>query len=143
MVPGELRADVLFAGFVPAAERIDYYASGDVLLCPALGGTFGIILIEAMAAGCAIVAADTPGFRHVMKDSVQGFMVDVARDPDCAVLAERTSRLLTDAALRGSCAEAGRRTAAGFDWPIVAGEVISLYRGLLGQPAEGVSPGPP
>jgi phosphatidyl-myo-inositol alpha-mannosyltransferase len=143
MVPGDLRADALFAGFVPAAARIDYYASGDVLLCPALGGTFGIILIEAMAAGCAIVAADTPGFRHVMKDRVQGFMVDVALDPDCAVLAERTSRLLTDAALRRSCADAGQRTAARFDWPIVAAEVISLYRGLLGQHPEGVSPDPP
>jgi phosphatidylinositol alpha-mannosyltransferase len=143
MVPGDLRADALFAGFVPGAERIDYYASGDVLLCPAVGGTFGIILIEAMAAGCAIVAADTPGFRHVMKDSVQGFMVDVAQDPNCAVLTERTSQLLTDGALRRRCAEAGRRTAARFDWPIIAGEVIALYRDLLGQPAQDVSPGPP
>ncbi len=127
MVPSDLRADAHFVGFVPSAERVDYYASADALLCPALGGTFGIILLEAMAAGCAIVAADTSGFRNIMQDGVQGFMVDLAGDPDCAALAERTNRLLTDAVLRRRCAEAGRRTAAGFDWAVVAGRIIDLY----------------
>ncbi|HZL20410.1 MAG TPA: glycosyltransferase family 4 protein [Polyangia bacterium] len=133
MVPDDLRPDALFVGFVPSPDRVDYYASGDVLLCPAVGGTFGIILIEAMAAGCAIVAADTPGFRHVMQDGVQGFLVDLANDPNCTVLAQRTAQLLTDLALRQKCAAAGRQTAARFDWPIVSGRVLSLYRSLLGQ----------
>lgn len=136
MVPEDLRSDARFVGFVPSAERSSYYASGDVLLCPAVGGTFGIILVEAMAAGCAIVAADTPGFRHVMEDGVQGFMVDVAQDPDCALLAERTNRLLTDAALRQSCVAAGRRTAARFDWPVVTAQVLALYDRLACRRAE-------
>jgi phosphatidyl-myo-inositol alpha-mannosyltransferase len=127
MVPSDLRADAHFVGFIPSADRIDTYASADVLLCPAVGGTFGIILLEAMAAGCPIVAADTPGFRNVMANGVQGFMVNLAEDLDCAALAERTNRLLTDAVLRRRCAEAGRRTAAAFDWGVVAGRVIELY----------------
>jgi phosphatidyl-myo-inositol alpha-mannosyltransferase len=140
MVPDDLRADARFVGFVPSADRIDYYASADVLLCPATGGTFGIIVLEAMAAGCAIVAADTSGFRNVMEDGVQGFMVDVARDLDCSVLAERANRLLTDAVLRRRCIEAGRRTAAGFDWPTVAARVLALYDRLLsGHPPDRVA----
>ncbi len=132
MVPSDLRADAHFVGFVESDERPSYYASGDVLLCPAVGGTFGIIVVEAMAAGCAVVAADTPGFRNVMEDGVQGFMVDVAADPTCVQLAERTRQLLDDARLRQRCAEAGRRAAARFDWPAVADQVLRVYGEILG-----------
>ena len=132
MVPPDLRTDAHFVGFVESSERPSYYASGDVLLCPAVGGTFGIIVVEAMAAGCAVVAADTPGFRTVMKDGAQGFLVDVALDPTCARLAERTRQLLDDACLRRRCADAGRETAARFDWPLVADQVLSVYREILG-----------
>jgi phosphatidylinositol alpha-mannosyltransferase len=132
MVPAALRADAHFVGFVPSAERSSYYASGDVLLCPAVGGTFGIIVLESMAAGCAVVAADTPGFRNVMTDGVQGFLVDVAQDGSCARLAERANQLLTDGALRARCVQAGRSTAAGFDWPVVTARVLGVYDELRG-----------
>jgi phosphatidylinositol alpha-mannosyltransferase len=131
MVPSSLRGDVHFAGFVASSERASYYASGDVLLCPAVGGTFGIIAVEAMAAGCAVVVADTPGFRTIIQDGVQGFMVDVAHDRDCRQLAERTGQLLADAVTRRRCAEAGRRRAAEFDWPKVASQVLRVYDELL------------
>jgi phosphatidylinositol alpha-mannosyltransferase len=127
MVPDDLRADCTFVGFVPGAERASYYASGDVLLCPAVGGTFGIIVLEAMAAGCAVVAADTPGFRNVMTDGVEGFLVDVDQDADCALLAERARALLIDRGLRARCVEAGRRRAASFDWSLIAARVLALY----------------
>jgi len=127
LVPDDLRADAVFAGFVPGSERASYYASGDVLLCPAVGGTFGIIVLEAMAAGCAVVAADTSGFRNVMADGVQGFMVDVAQDPDSTVLGERAARLLNDRALRARCAAAGREQAARFDWAAVTARVLAIY----------------
>lgn len=131
MVPADLRADAHFAGFVPGSERASYYASGDVLLCPAVGGTFGIIALEAMAAGCAVVVADTPGFRTIIQDRVQGFMVDVERDVGCRELAERTSQLLTDDVARRRYAEAGRRRAAEFDWPQVTQQVLRIYEELI------------
>jgi phosphatidylinositol alpha-mannosyltransferase len=131
MVPADLRADAHFAGFVPGTERASYYASGDVLLCPAVGGTFGIIALEAMAAGRAVVVADTPGFRTIVQDGVQGYMVDVARDLKCEELAERTGRLLTDPGLRRQCADAGRRRAAEFDWERVTQQVLTIYEELL------------
>jgi phosphatidylinositol alpha-mannosyltransferase len=130
MVPAELRADVHFVGFIPGAARSSYYASGDLLLCPAVGGTFGIIVLEAMAAGCAVVAADTPGFRNVMRDGVEGHLVDVSADPTSAELARCANRLLADEAARRRCVEAGRRTAARFDWPVVSAQVLALYARL-------------
>jgi phosphatidyl-myo-inositol alpha-mannosyltransferase len=132
LVPADLRADAHFVGFVESSERPSYYASGDVLLCPALGGSFGIIALEAMAAGLAVITADTAGFRHIVKDGVQGFMVDVAADPDCVKLAERTRQLLEDQCLRKRCAEAGRANAARFDWPVVTERVLKIYSEILG-----------
>jgi phosphatidyl-myo-inositol alpha-mannosyltransferase len=136
MVPADLRADVHFVGFVPGPERSSYYASGDLLLCPAVGGTFGIIVLEAMAAGCAVVAADTPGFRNVMRDGVEGHLVDLSADPDSTELARCANQLLVDEAARRRCAEAGRRTAARFDWPVVTDQVLALYARLRGDRTE-------
>jgi len=132
LIPPDLRTDAHFAGFVPSEERASYYASGDVLLCPAVGGTFGIIALEAMAAGVPVVVADTAGFRNVVQDGAQGFLVDVAADADCSALADRALRLLSDRALRARCAEEGRRTAACYDWPIITTRVLALYEHLLG-----------
>jgi phosphatidyl-myo-inositol alpha-mannosyltransferase len=126
-------------GFVPGPERRSYYASGDVLLCPAVGGTFGIIVLEAMAAGCAVVAADTPGFRNVMRDGVEGHLVDVSADPASIELARCANRLLVDQAARQRCVEAGRRTAARFDWPVVTDQVLALYARLRGDGIEPLS----
>jgi phosphatidylinositol alpha-mannosyltransferase len=137
MVPPSLRRDAHFLGFVVGEDRPDFYATGDVLLCPAVGGTFGIILLEAMAAGCAIVAADTAGFRNVMQDGVQGSMVDLAADPDGEKLADACARLVSDVDFRRRAAQAGRRTASRFDWPRVTEQVIDIYRELIaGRPRQ-------
>jgi phosphatidylinositol alpha-mannosyltransferase len=135
MVPTALRADAHFVGFVPGAERGSYYASGDVLLCPAVGGTFGIIALEAMAAGCAVVAADTPGFRNVVQNGVDGLLIAVGAgaDPGSRRLAAVANRLLTDEPARRRLVEAGRRRAAAFDWREIAAQVLALYARLRGD----------
>ena len=144
-MPADLRADAHFVGFVPGAERASYYASGDVLLCPAVGGTFGIIVLEAMAAGCAVVAADTPGFRNVMTDGVEGFLVDVdersgarPRSPSAA------NRLLADrscaAPLRGGRAAARRRASTGRSSPPGCSRSMTSCAGPPGAGASRASP---
>jgi len=139
MVPVDLRDDAHFVGFVPSAERSSYYASGDVLLCPAIGGTFGIIALEAMAAGCPVIAADTPGFRNVITDGAEGYLVDVAQDENCTRLAGRAAQLLGDRALRARIIELGRTRAACFDWPAITGRVLAIYEELLKTPNTRIS----
>jgi phosphatidylinositol alpha-mannosyltransferase len=140
MVPADLRGDAHFVGFVPSAERSSYYASGDVLLCPAVGGTFGIIALEAMAAGCPVIAADTPGFRNVITDGAEGYLVDVTQDGNCAGLARRAAQLLADPALRARCVELGRARAASFDWHAITTRILAIYEELLRTPHARVSP---
>jgi glycosyltransferase involved in cell wall biosynthesis len=75
-----------------------------------------------------------------MRDGAEGFLVDLAADPACARLAERTNQLLTDLPLRRRCVEAGRSTAARFDWPVVTARVLALYDQLRAGPSDALAP---
>ena len=83
---------------------------------PALGGeSFGIVLVEAMAAGLPVVASDIPGYREVVRDGVDGLLVP-PRDP--AAVAAAVGTILDDPALADRLAAAGRERAARFDWSV-------------------------
>ncbi len=99
-------------------------ARADVLVAPSLGGeSFGIVLLEAMAAGLPVVASDIPGYRQLVPAEA-GRLVPPA-DPDA--LAAVLAGLLADAGLRRRLGEAGRRAAAAYAWPRVAQHVLAAY----------------
>ncbi|HVL98504.1 MAG TPA: glycosyltransferase family 4 protein [Egibacteraceae bacterium] len=132
MVPGSLRPHVLFVGAVPEAEKPRYLASADVLIAPNRGGeSFGIVLLEAMAAGLPVVASNIPGFRGVVKDARQGRLVPPG---DALAVADAVGTLLANAHLRRAMAAEGRRTAARYDLPVVGAEVEAVYRRVAGRP---------
>jgi phosphatidyl-myo-inositol alpha-mannosyltransferase len=126
MVPPSIRPDVLFVGRVGHAELPRYHASADLFVSPATGGeSFGIVLLEAMAAGLPVVASDIPGYRTVMKDARQGRLV---RPDDGVALAEAMESLLGNDKLRTAMAAEGRETAARYAWPVVGRQIGELYR---------------
>lgn len=125
MVPDSLRPDVLFVGAVGEADKARYHASADVFLAPNHGGeSFGIVLLEAMAAGLPVVASAIPGFRGVMQDTRQGRLTPPG---DAFAVAEAVSTLLANPRLRAAMAEEGRRTAARYDWSVLAADVEDVY----------------
>ena len=126
MVPPSLRPDVLFVGSVSQRELPRYHASADLFVSPAVGGeSFGIVLLEAMAAGLPVLASSIPGYRSVMKDGRQGRMFPPG---DAFALADAAQTLLDNPRLRGAMAAEGRRTAAEYDWPVVGRRVLEVYR---------------
>lgn len=128
MVPPSLRPDVLFVGRVAADELPRYHASADVFLAPATSGeSFGVVLLEAMAAGLPIVASGIPGYRTVMADGLQGRLV---RAGDAFALADAAGTLIDSPLLARAMADQGRRTAAEYAWPIVARRVEEVYRAV-------------
>lgn len=132
LLSGRLRSDVLFLGRVDEGDKERFYASCDLFVAPALGGeSFGMVLLEAMAAGAPVVASDLPGFRSVVRDGVQGRLVPPG---DPAALAVAIGALLDNPALREAMVAEGRRTAADHDWRVVAGQVAALYREVRGMP---------
>lgn len=129
MVPSSLRPDVLFVGSVDEAQKARYHASADLFLAPNLGGeSFGIVLLEAMAAGLPVVASNIPGFRGVVKDARQGRLVPAG---DALAVAEAVGTLLANPRLREAMTTEGRRSAARYDWGVVGAEVEEVYRRVV------------
>lgn len=125
LLPARWRDDVTFLGRVDNDQLPGIYAACDIYVSPALGGeSFGIVLLEAMAAGRAIVASDIPGYRSVLTDGREGRLVPPG---DPMALADVLGEYVDDRLARRSAGEAGARTAAGYDWTAVAEQVRSHY----------------
>ena len=116
---------VVLTGPVSAEDLPRYYASADVFCSPATGGeSFGIVLLEAMAAGAPVVASDIDGYRDVVTNESDGLLVP-PRDPNA--IADAVFRVLGDSALSANLASAGRATAQRYRWERVADEVEDYY----------------
>jgi phosphatidylinositol alpha-mannosyltransferase len=123
------REHVVFAGAVPADELPRWYASAHVVVSPALKNeSFGIVLLEAMAAGKPIVASDIPGYHAVIASEEDGVLVPPG---DARALAQALARLLEDPARRLALAARGRARAERFGWPTVAERLEDYYREVL------------
>jgi len=119
------RARVEMRGAVPNEQVPSYLASCEVFVSPAVGQeSFGIALVEAMAAGLPVVATDIAGYREVVSDGVEGLLVP-PRDPEA--LAAGLVRVLTEPELAQRLGGAGRERARIFDWPIVVDRLEELY----------------
>lgn len=118
---------VRFLGRVSDAEKRRLLASSTVYVAPNTGGeSFGIVVAEAMAAGCAVVASDIPAFRLVLGEN--GLLVPVG---DMTALAEAVSGLLSDNAEAGRLGAAAREAVKRFDWPDVLDAYRDCYRRAL------------
>jgi phosphatidyl-myo-inositol alpha-mannosyltransferase len=121
--------DVVFAGYVATEDLPRYYQRCDVFCAPNTGQeSFGIVLLEAMAAGAPIVASNIPGYRDVVTHGEQGLLVE-AQDPEA--IASAIGQVLDSADLRESMRLAGQAKARLYDWPRVAAQVLDYYRDVL------------
>jgi phosphatidylinositol alpha-mannosyltransferase len=122
-------SDVVFAGYVAAEDLPRYYQACDVFCAPNTGQeSFGIVLLEAMAAGAPIVASDIPGYRDVVSNGVQGMLVE---PKNSGAIADAVCRLLANPELRASMRRAGQDNAQAYDWPRVASQVLDYYSEVL------------
>jgi phosphatidylinositol alpha-mannosyltransferase len=117
--------DVEFLGRVSDEEKVRYFASADIYCAPNTGQeSFGIVLLEAMAAGVPIVASDIHGFKRVVERNVQGILVE-PRNP--RALAAALYALARDPELRHDMGEAGRERAPEFSWDRVTERIVDYY----------------
>ncbi|MEV6427065.1 glycosyltransferase family 4 protein [Nocardia sp. NPDC051463] len=122
---GPLAEHLRFLGQVSDDEKASAMRSADVYCAPNLGGeSFGIILIEAMAAGTAVVASELDAFRRVLRDGSAGVLVPVG---DSARLAATIDGLLTDDARRNALVQSATQIVGEYDWPVVAEQILRVY----------------
>ena len=128
-IPGALRGDVEFLGRVTPESVAAVLGNAAVVALPALGGeSFGIVLLEAMAAGRPVVATTIPGYAAVARDGREALLVPPG---DAAALAEAVARILSEPALGDALVEAGRLRAAEFDWDRIVVDVEQAYRDAI------------
>ena len=121
--------DVRFIGYVPEDDLPRYYLTCHVFCAPSTGfESFGIILLEAMAAGRPIVASNIDGYRGVLEDGKEGLLV---QPEDERRLADALIHLLRDPALRGRMGRRGQAKATDYSWQKVAQQILGYYQELL------------
>lgn len=130
-LPIETRDRVVMLGNVPHEELPPYHAACEVFCAPATGReSFGIVLVEAMAAGLTVIASDIPGYREVVRSGVEGLLIR-PRDPEA--LAEAVGGVLDDADATKRFGEAGRARAQRYSWDTIAREIEEIYREVEGS----------
>ncbi|MGQ9675156.1 MAG: glycosyltransferase family 4 protein [Chloroflexota bacterium] len=117
--------DVCFLGYLPIEQLARCYRTADVFCAPSTGGeSFGIVLLEGMAAGRAIVASDIEGYRSVVSHGEDGILVPPKDDK---ALARALIELLLDANLREAMGTRGWMKAQEYSWTKVAQRVLAYY----------------
>jgi phosphatidylinositol alpha-mannosyltransferase len=118
--------DVVLSGYVPDTVLPRYYSSADIFCAPSTGSeSFGIVLLEAMAAGLPVVATEVPGYMSVVEPGKDSLTV---RPKGWAELGAALVILARDAELRRRMGEAGHAKAQAYSWQAVAKQVIEVYQ---------------
>jgi starch synthase len=141
-VQAERGTIVWLQGMLEKPEVIQLLSHARVFVCPSIYEPLGIVNLEAMACGTAVVATRTGGIPEVVVDGETGLLVPFddydpetrePRDPQrfAAGIAEDVNRLLGDAALAERFGAAGRvRAVERFSWTAIAEQTLGLYRQL-------------
>jgi phosphatidyl-myo-inositol alpha-mannosyltransferase len=120
-------------GKVDDATKERVLESADVLCAPSLGGeSFGMVLTEAFAHGTPVVASDIAGYRDVVRDGVDGVLVERG---DPAAVAAALRDLALDPQRRRAMGAAAREHAERYAWSHVAEEVVEVYEEAIAAPA--------
>lgn len=123
--------DVVFPGRIPAKQLPSLYTSAHVYCAPNTGGeSQGIVLLEAMASGRAVIASAIAGFKTVITNQQDGLLTPPAKHEE---LAWAICHLLGDESLRARLGAKARQRAEDFSWQRVGGRVEAYYEDLVAR----------
>ena len=121
-------SDIVLAGEVSESDKARYYSTADIFCAPATGQeSFGIVLLEAMAAEATIAASRIDGFSNVIEDHKNSMMFT---PKNVESLRGVLGQLILNPKLRQSLAETARKDVGRYKWDTVASEVINYYEQL-------------
>lgn len=120
---------VEFVGFVSEEDKPRYYASADIAVFPSRGGeSFGIVLLEAMAAGRAVVlAGNNPGYASVMAPQPELLF----NANEAGALSDKLACYMRDKGRREAMRDWGLAYAGKFDIEVIGNKLLNIYRQAL------------
>ena len=123
-----------FVGYLAGDELAGAYASGDAFLFPSSTETLGLVLLEAMAAGCPVVGANRGGIPDIISDGNNGCLYEPdGVDGGSASLIEATRKLLGNDVERQALRNAARSEAERWGWAGATEQLRGYFRQVLGQ----------
>jgi glycosyltransferase involved in cell wall biosynthesis len=132
-----INGDVRFAGIVSGHEKERLLHSASVVVLPSLHENFGMVVLEAVAAGAPVVVSPDVQLAPFVRDSGLGMVAD----PEPATLAAAITATLGDAELKGRVRRTGRATVAKSFSPEVVGRLLlDMYLGALDHSSRKTSP---
>ncbi|MCT0224938.1 glycosyltransferase family 1 protein [Synechococcus sp. CS-1328] len=124
-----------FVGYLAGEELASAYASGDAFLFPSSTETLGLVLLEAMAAGCPVVGANRGGIPDIVTDGENGCLYEPeGADGGAASLTAAVQRLLGDASRLEQLRRNARQEAERWGWAGATAQLRAYYHQVLGQP---------
>lgn len=117
-----------FMGYMQGQALSEAYASADIFVFPSALETFGLVVVEAMAAGLPVVASRVGGVRDVVEEGHTGYTFDVG---DIDALVEGVRQIAVSRERIAQMGRAARAFAETQTWPAMMDEVIDLYHGLI------------
>ena len=125
---------ISWLGRISDAEKFARLRGAEVFCAPSLHGeSFGVVLIEAMAAGTAVVASGLDGYRNVATDGVDALLVPPG---DVEALAVGLRAVLGDPTLADALRDNGTRRATDFAMTTLAADYVAIYRQLIAVAGE-------
>jgi len=118
-----------FVGYLQGLELAAAFASSDAFIFPSRTETLGLVLLEAMAAGCPVVAARSGGIPDIVTDGVNGYLFDPANARG-AVIA--TQKLLGATEERELLRQNARQEAEKWGWSAATKQLVTYYESVLG-----------
>lgn len=119
-----------FAGYMTGQTLGSAFASADAFVFPSRTETLGLVLLEAMAAGCPVIAANAGGIPDIVTDGVNGYLFDPA-DEEGAIAATR--RLLANPEERETLRRNARQEAERWGWAAATQQLRGFYQDTLMQ----------
>ncbi|MGB7518540.1 MAG: glycosyltransferase, partial [Spirulinaceae cyanobacterium] len=117
-----------FVGYLQGLELASAFASADAFVFPSRTETLGLVLLEAMAAGCPVVAARSGGIPDIVTDGVNGYLFEPT-DPQGAI--EATKRLLAAKEERETLRSNARQEAECWGWVAATKQLQSYYQSVV------------